>query len=103
MGALSVYFNFRKSYSVASSQRSDYEDSVAHPEKRIWEYNCRRTRYLCCVPAAPPRRHYNDRTILFGQEETRDNWLGPIAERGQLADGKLQPSKFCKVCGGFGR
>src|ERR1700751_4779301 len=88
MGALSVHLNFRKSYSVAPKQRSDYEDPVAHPEKRIWEHNRRETRYLCCIPASPPRRHNNDCTALSGQEETGDKRFGPITERGQLAPGK---------------
>jgi hypothetical protein len=65
---------------MASNQRSDYENPVAHSEKRIWEYNCRRTRYICCFPAAPPRRHYNDCTVLFGQEETGDKRFGRIAD-----------------------
>jgi len=84
MGALPVHLNFRKSHSVAPKQRSDYEDPVAHSEKRIWEYNRRETRYLCCIPATPSRRHNNDCTALSGQEETGDKRFGPITERGQL-------------------
>ncbi len=38
---------------------------------------------ICCVPVASPCGHYNDRAILFGQEETGDKRLGRL-----LKDGK---------------